>query len=66
LNKLEKGHLRDYKTGFCSPVALTVLEKIFKDFFPSFSLPVQKIFGISEPREQILTPRHIPAKIQLS
>jgi hypothetical protein len=26
-NKLEKGTLRDYKTGFCSPVALTVLEK---------------------------------------
>jgi hypothetical protein len=30
-NKLEKGPLRDYETGFCSPVALTVLEKIFKD-----------------------------------
>jgi hypothetical protein len=56
LNKLEKGPLKDFKTGFCSPVALTVLEKIFKDFafFPSFSLPVRKIFGISEPREQIL------------
>jgi hypothetical protein len=40
----------------CSPVALTVLEKIFKDFayFPSFPLPVRKIFGISEPYEQIL------------
>jgi hypothetical protein len=38
-NKLEKRPLRDYKTGFCSPVALMVLEKIFKDFafFPSFS-----------------------------
>jgi hypothetical protein len=37
-------------------LALTVLEKIFKDFvfFPSFSLPVRKIFGISEPREQML------------
>jgi hypothetical protein len=32
-NKLEKGPLRDYETGFCSPLALTVLEKkIFKDF----------------------------------
>jgi hypothetical protein len=32
-NKLEKGPLRDYKTGFSSPVALTVLEKkIFEDF----------------------------------
>jgi hypothetical protein len=32
------------------------LEKIIKDFafFPSFSLPVWKIFGISEPHEQIL------------
>jgi hypothetical protein len=42
-NKLDKGPLRDSKKGFCSPVALTVLEKkIVKDFafFPSFSLPV--------------------------
>jgi hypothetical protein len=57
LNKLEKGPLRDYKTGFCSPVALTALEKkIFKDlaFLPSFSIPVRKIFRISEPHEQIL------------
>jgi hypothetical protein len=30
-NKLEKGPLRDYETGFCSPLALTVLEKIFKN-----------------------------------
>jgi hypothetical protein len=38
-------------------VALTVLEKkIFKDLasFRGFSLPVRKIFGISEPFEQIL------------
>jgi hypothetical protein len=37
-------------------VALAVLEKIFKDLvsFCGFSLPVQKIFGISEPYEQIL------------
>jgi hypothetical protein len=38
-------------------VALTVLEKkIFKDLasFRGFSLPVRKIFGISEPHEQIL------------
>jgi hypothetical protein len=36
-NKLEKGPLRDYEIGFCSPVALTVVE-IFKDFafFPKF------------------------------
>jgi hypothetical protein len=32
LNKLEKGPLRDYKTNFCSPQALMVLEKIFKEF----------------------------------
>jgi hypothetical protein len=32
LNKLEKGPLRDFETSFCSPLALTVLEKkIFKD-----------------------------------
>jgi DNA-binding MltR family transcriptional regulator len=31
-NKLERGPLRDYETGFCSLLALTVLEKkIFKD-----------------------------------
>ena len=31
-NKLEKGPLRDYETGFRSPLALTVLEKkIFED-----------------------------------
>jgi hypothetical protein len=31
-NKLEKGPLMDYETGFCSPLALMVLEKqIFKD-----------------------------------
>jgi hypothetical protein len=30
-NKLEKGPLRDNKTVICSPVALAVLEKIFKD-----------------------------------
>jgi hypothetical protein len=30
--KLKKGPLRDYETGFYSPVALTVLEKISKDF----------------------------------
>jgi hypothetical protein len=37
-------------------VALTVLEKIFKDLasFRGFSLPVRKIFGISKPFEQIL------------
>jgi hypothetical protein len=35
------------KQVFCSLVALTVLEKLF-------SLPVRKIFGISEPREQVL------------
>jgi hypothetical protein len=40
-----------------------VLEKkIFKDLasFRGFSLPVQKIFGISEPYED--HPRYIPAK----
>jgi hypothetical protein len=48
LNKLEKGLLRDYKTGFCSPLALTVLEKkIFKDlamlfgFRPKFDLEMK-------------------------
>jgi hypothetical protein len=42
LKKLEKGPLRDYETGFCSPMALTVLEKkILKDLpFKNFSLPV--------------------------
>jgi hypothetical protein len=46
-NKLEKGPLMDYETGFCSPVALNVLEKkIFKDF-AFFSLPVWKIYRIS-------------------
>jgi hypothetical protein len=37
-------------------VALAVLENIFKDLasFRGFSLPVRKIFGISEPFEQIL------------
>jgi hypothetical protein len=38
-------------------VALVVLEKkIFKDLtcFRGFSLPVRKIFGISEPFEQML------------
>jgi hypothetical protein len=37
-------------------VALAVLEKIFKSLasFRGFSLPVRKIFGISEPFEQIL------------
>ena len=38
-------------------MALAVLEKkIFKDLasFRGFSLPVRKIFGISEPFEQIL------------
>jgi hypothetical protein len=39
---LIKGLLRDYKTIFCSPVALTVLEKIFKELasFCVSSLPV--------------------------
>jgi hypothetical protein len=31
-NKLNEGPLRDHETDFCSPVALTVLEKIFKEF----------------------------------
>jgi hypothetical protein len=56
-NKLEKGPLRDYETAFCSVLALMVLEKkIFKDkaIFCSFSLPVRKLLGISEPYEQIL------------
>jgi hypothetical protein len=46
LNKLEKKPLIDFKTAFCSPVALSVLEKIFKDLasFRGFSLPVRKIF----------------------
>jgi hypothetical protein len=52
--------LRKYLLGIikliCSSLALAVLEKIFKDLagFHGFSLPVQKIFGISEPFEQIL------------
>jgi hypothetical protein len=56
LNKLEKGPLRDYKTVFNSPMAFAVLEKIFKDLasFRGFSIPVRKIFGISEAHEQIL------------
>jgi hypothetical protein len=29
--KLEKGPLRDKETEFCSPLALTVLKKIFKE-----------------------------------
>jgi hypothetical protein len=53
LNKLENGLLRDYETVFCSPVALTVLEKILACFC-GFSLFVRKIFRISEPCEQIL------------
>jgi DNA-binding MltR family transcriptional regulator len=47
-NKLEKGPLRDYETGLCSPLALTVLEKkIFKDFtmflgiWPKFDLEMK-------------------------
>jgi hypothetical protein len=41
-NKLEKGPLRDYETGFCSHLALTVLEKkIFKD------LAMFSVFGLS-------------------
>jgi hypothetical protein len=47
-NKLEKGPLRDYKTGFCSPIALTVMEnKILKDlamffgFRPKFDLEMK-------------------------
>jgi hypothetical protein len=56
LNQLEKGPLIDFKTVFCSPVAIMVLEKIFKDlaFFRGFSLPVRKIFRISEACQQIL------------
>jgi hypothetical protein len=56
-NKLEKGTLIDFKTVFCSSVALMVREKkIFKDLasFCGFSLHVWKIFGITEPYEQIL------------
>jgi hypothetical protein len=49
-NKLEKGPLRDYETGFCSSVAIMVLEKIFRDLAYFHFL-----FGkYSEPREQIL------------
>jgi hypothetical protein len=43
-NKLEKGLLRDYETGFCAPLALKVLEKkIFKDLamFLGFSYVFQ-------------------------
>jgi hypothetical protein len=47
-NKIEKGPLRDYETGFCSPIALRVLEKkIFKDlaiflgFLPKFDLEMK-------------------------
>jgi hypothetical protein len=40
-NKLEKGPLRDYETGFCSPLALTVLDKkIFNDLAMFFGLSV--------------------------
>jgi hypothetical protein len=48
LTKLEKGPHRDYETGFCSPLALAVLEKkIFKDvamffgFQPKFDLEMK-------------------------
>jgi hypothetical protein len=48
LNKLEKGPLRDYETGFCLPLALTVLEKkIFKylamffGFWPKCDLEIK-------------------------
>jgi hypothetical protein len=30
-NYLEKGPHRDYETAVCSPLALTILKKIFKD-----------------------------------
>jgi hypothetical protein len=53
-NKLENGPIGDYKTGFCSPVALTILEKKTLKKTLLFSLPVWKIFRISEPCEQIL------------
>jgi hypothetical protein len=67
LNKLEKGPVIDSKKVFCSTLALAVLEKtIFKDLaiFRGFLFPVQIIFRISEPYEQILrdNPRYIPAK----
>jgi hypothetical protein len=45
---LRKGILRDYETGFCSPLALTVLEKIFEDlamffgFRPKFDLEISQ------------------------
>jgi hypothetical protein len=45
-NKLEKRLFIGFKSVFCSPMALMVLEKIFKDLaiFHGFSLPVPKIF----------------------
>jgi hypothetical protein len=49
-NKLEKEPLRDYKTAFCSPLALTVMEKkFFIDFafFQVFHFLFQKYFGTS-------------------
>jgi hypothetical protein len=43
--KLEKGSPSDYETAFCSPLALTVLEKkifkeiaIFTGFWPKYDL----------------------------
>jgi hypothetical protein len=46
--KLEKKPLRDFKTDFCSPLVLTVLEKkIFKDLamflgsWPKFDLEMK-------------------------
>jgi hypothetical protein len=42
------------KQVFFPPVAFTILEKKIW-LFPSFSLSVKKIFGISEHREQNLT-----------
>jgi hypothetical protein len=55
-NKLEKRPLIDFKTVYCLPLEVTILEKIFKDSasFHGFSLPVRKIFRILEPCEQML------------
>jgi hypothetical protein len=46
----------DFKTVFCSPVALKVLEKIFNDLasFCGFSLPLWNILRMAEPHDQIL------------
>jgi hypothetical protein len=61
-NKLEKGLLRDYEIAMCLHLALTVLEKIFKDLAFFTSSIENNQYSVTLEQNLADNPKHIATK----